>query len=359
MRALLLLLILTPALAIASGMDRIPQSRFPSVRGAGMGDSMLGWVDDTQGALFYNPAAFGKLRDFKVEPLNIRVAGNSDIFNSLGPDSVKYMSRTKYVDYLVANPGKTPSSEFSVFPNLRFPYFGFGVLYQNENRGTGDGTGINYRTRSLFVPTVGTGFRLASGVLRFGYSLQWVNLAQGTGTVVHTATSSSRNNEVLSHGSGFSHNAGMTVTLPYMYQPSFQFVARNVGGLSYGRKPVGVSASGATTAPSKEDMSLDAGLSWLVKISSFTEARYSFVYRDFTDSSNTSRLAHLAAGLEFSLGDRFFLRGGYGSGYPAFGFGVKTNHLAIDFAWSSDEIGAGLRSSQDKKLSLQFRVHAF
>jgi len=254
-----LILIIAPVSALASGVDRIPHSRFPSVRGAGMGDSILGFVDDAQGALFYNPSAFGKLRDFKLELINVRVSGNSDASSTLGPDSAKYASRSKYVDYLSANPGKTPSSEFSIFPSVRLPYFGMGVLYQNENRGTGDGTGINYRTRSLFVPTAGTGFRLASGVLRIGYSLQWVNLAQGTGTVVHNQTSATRSNEKLTEGAGFSHTGAMTVTLPYQYQPSFQLVGRNIGGLNYRGKPIGVSAEGATSAPAKEPTSLDFG----------------------------------------------------------------------------------------------------
>ncbi len=354
-----LILIITPSMALASGMDRVPHSRFPSVRGAGMGDSILGFVDDTQGALFYNPSAFGKLRDFKFEPINVRAAGNSDVTSALGPDSLKYASSSKYVDYLSENPGKTPSSEFSVFPSFRLPYFGMGVLYQNENRSTADSSGINYRSRSLFIPTVGTGFRLASGVLRFGYSLQWVSLAQSTGTVVHTASAATRSNEKITEGSGYSHNGAMTVTLPFHYQPSFQLVARNIGGLNYSGKPIFVSAAGATSAPAKEHLSLDVGTSWFAKFSASSEMKFSIVYRDFTDSSSTARWGHFAFGTEFGLGDLFFFRAGYASAYPTGGFGLKTKHVALDFAWSSDEIGAGLRSSRDNKLSLQLRIHAF
>jgi len=87
--------------------------------------------------------------------------------------------------------------------------------------------------------------------------------------------------------------------------------------------------------------------------------KFSFVYRDFTDTSATSRLAHLALGTELGIGDLFMFRAGYASAYPSFGFGLKTKHVALDFAWSSNEIGAGLRSSRDNKLSLQLRIHAF
>ncbi|RYZ72727.1 MAG: hypothetical protein EOP09_02800, partial [Proteobacteria bacterium] len=213
--------------AHAAGADRIPGARYPSARGSGMGDSLLGFADDAQGALFYNPAMFGKIKSANLEPLNFKLSGNLDLIRSLGVDSYKYSGRSKYIDYLLAHRGDKPSHEFAVFPNITLPGFGFGLLYQSRTHATGIDPNYSYKSRTELIPTLGTGFRLASGVLRFGYSLQWVNRTEGQGTVSFASNSASVTNETRGSGSGFSHNGGMTVTLPYMYQPSFQFVARN------------------------------------------------------------------------------------------------------------------------------------
>lgn len=344
--------------AWATGGDRIPGSRYVSGRGAALGDSYIGLADGLGDSFFYNPAAIAKIKGFALEPLNLQFQTNNDLVGQFGTDWYKFTSLSGYKDQLTQNPGEFPGGSLSVMPAFGFQGFGAGLLYQSRTSATSDGTNIRYRSTYQLIPTAAVGLRLASGVLRLGYSIQWVNQASGDKTVAST-TSPLGYNQGLAEGSGFSHNFGASLTLPYVYQPSIHVVARNIGGLSLNGKSLMSLSKNSSGTPTNEEMSLDSSIGFVTKLGAGVNMNQSVTYRDFTDASNTARMAHIALGLELAFRDSFFIRAGYGSSYPSAGIGIRTEHSELNLAWFSEEVGSGLRSERDIRYIFHYILRAF
>ena len=81
--------------------------------------------------------------------------------------------------------------------------------------------------------------------------------------------------------------------------------------------------------------------------------------RDLTNSSGMPIMARLVGGLEYSFRGRFFLRAGYGSGYPSAGLGLEQPKSAFAFTWYSEELGSGYHAERDARFLLQFQVRTF
>ncbi len=356
--ALALVIALMPLFAHATGGDRIPGSRYVSGRGAALGDAYIGLADTLADSLFYNPAGLGRVDGLTFEPLNLQLQANSKFASSAGTDLYKFQSLDGYESKLTGSPLTNPGAGYAVLPALGFRGFGVGLLYQSRLMGESDGVNIRYRTVRQLIPTAGFGLRLASGVLRLGYSLQWVNQASGDRTVA-VGTRPLGWTEQIAEGKGFSHTLGLALTLPYRYQPSINLVARNVAGLRLTGKPLMSLASNPTGSIAAEKMSVDASVGFLTKISGSWTLSTQFAYRDALDSSNTRQIAHAAAGLEFAVYDRFFLRGGFGSGYPSAGLGIRTSRAEANFAWFSEDLGDGQKAVRDIRYLFQTIFRAF
>jgi hypothetical protein len=68
----------------------------------------------------------------------------------------------------------------------------------------------------------------------------------------------------------------------------------------------------------------------------------------------------MALGAEFSFRDMFYLRAGWGSGYPSLGLGLKrANGGELSLTWYSEEIGSGYHSIRDLRYLFQYQVKAF
>ncbi len=342
----------------ASGGDRIPGSRYTSGRGAALGDAYIGLADTVADSLFYNPAGLGKVHDLTIEPLNVQAQSNPQISTGFGSDFYKFQDLSKYESNLIQYQDRgRPGAGFAVLPAFGFRGFGAGLLYQARLMAESDGTNTRYRSNYQLIPSAGYGLRLASGILTVGYVIQWVNQASGDVTVP-AGTRPMGWSRGLAEGKGFSHNLGMRLTLPYQYQPTFSLVARNIGGLTLTGKPImSLSESPSGSIP-PEKTSVDASAGVLVKISGGLQLATHVAIRDALNSSETDALRHISAGMEFMAYDRFFLRGGYGSGYPSAGLGLRTSRAEVNFAWFSENIGTGSQASRDIRYLFQFMFRA-
>lgn len=338
--------------------DAVPGSRYTSARAAALGDAYLPLADDPASALFYNPAGLGKIKQFTFEPANIKAHVNTDFTRNVGLGTYKFTNLSNYQSELGNNPWSFPGAGVSLLPNLGFRGFGLGLLADYDVAASNQDGNIHYRTRNQIIPAVGGGIRLASGVIRLGYSLQWVNQAYGDVTV-SGSTSPLGYNRGLVQGSGLSHNAGFALTLPFRFLPSLNLVARNIFGTSYksftlinlARDPVGV--------PADDPMTFDGAVSIHGRITDGAAINLVAQYRDITNRSELSPLLRAAVGLEFTFRDLFFIRTGIGSGYPSAGIGFRRSTGDFSLSWYSEELGSGLWDYRDTKFVMHYQVRAF
>jgi hypothetical protein len=339
--------------------DLVPGSPYTSDRGAAMGDAVLPLADDAS-ALFYNPAGLAKIRGVDFEPFNFNFYANSGYINHIGPGSFyKITSLSASQGNLASNAGNFMGVGGEYFPSFASHGFAFGVLLNNEVGAIANSSGsLTYRSMYQMIPTAGYGLRLADGIVRIGYSLQWINQASGDVTVPQS-TANAGYNQNLAQGSAFSNNVGFALTLPYTYLPSLNIVGRNIGGAHFNTSSIYQFTPDPTGAPPDDPFSIDSSLSFVTKLGGGDKINWVFEDRDMTNTSGMEFLGRMALGSEYIYNNTFYLRGGWGSGYPAAGIAMKTKQGEFGLSWFSEELGQTYHSMRDERYMLSFSVRAF
>jgi hypothetical protein len=347
----------------AAREDIVPGSFYVPARDAAMGDAAAPLADDAASALFENPAAIAKLRGLQVEPLNFELYSNPNYLKQFGATSLSFTKITSlsgYLPTLQANPGNFTGVGGAYAPSFYYKGIAFGVLTQSQLGAVAntDGT-ISYRSTYQLIPSIGTGIKLASGIVRIGYSLQWVNQASGSVSELNPSTSTVGYNQQLQQGSFFSHNVGFALTLPYTYLPQLNIVGRNLFNSGFKSSSLYSFTPDSTGVPAQDPGTFDVGVSFVNKLGGGNSMNFTFVDRDATNRSQITILGRAALGIEYNVRDTFFLRCGWGSGYPTAGFGLKLAQSELSFAWTSEEIGTGYHDDRDERYVLQLQVRAF
>lgn len=336
--------------------DRVPGSRYTSARIAATADAALSLADDAASALFYQPAGIGKFTKFRFDPVNLAFGMPQGTFSMLGVDFYKMASLDAIASKVAQNSGSWGGVNSQIAPVFSMPFFAFGILLSTENSARDDGGVLRYRSRYQLIPAVGTGVSLAHGVIRLGYSLQWVNTSFGEVTAPAQPYSYRTN---LVEGGAFSHTLGFAFTLPYTYLPMLNIVYRNVARARYSSLMLFRFASSPTGLPADEPASFDATLSMTPRIAGNSFLTWSIGLRDAFNASGTSTLTRAVFGLEIDIKKSFYLRGGFGSGYPSAGFGYRGERSDFGIAWYAEELQSGFRQEELRKILLQFQYRAF
>lgn len=322
-----------------------------------MGDAFLPFGDDAAAGLFYNPADLGKIRKTEFEPINLSFYGDGGYFSSLDSNFYNVWNLNSYSSTVQKNSGKMLGAGASLLPNIGFKGFSFGILGQSQLAAKASGSSVTYQSLYQIIPAIGTGFRLANGIIRIGYSLQWVNSAAGTYT--SATTSGLAYNQNLTQGSALSHNFGLAITVPIAFLPSLNAVVRNAFGAHYVPFVMLQMASGSTGTPATEPMTFDASFSIQPRLGRGVSINLSVEDRDITNQANAIFMAHLAVGIELVFGEKFFIRGGYGSGYPSAGLGIRGKSTEFSLAWFTEELGTSYLQQGDNRFMLQYQIKAF
>ena len=338
--------------------ETVPGSPYTSGRAAAMGDSSLAIDEDGPSAIFDNPAALGKIRGVQLEPVNISLAPNSQLASSAGLNFFTFPSLSAYQNTLNGKPGPFPSLESAYCPTFAFRDFGVGMLMQASNAAQSNGAQIRYVSKYQLIPAVGGSLRFASGVIRIGYTAQWVNEAVGDITVPKNQNPIGYNQD-LKQGSALSNNFGFALTLPFTYLPSLNIVARNVLGATYGTATMMPIAKNSTGAPPTDPMSIDTSVSMVDKLGNGAMINAIAEYHDGLNASNTSFMLRTSLGLELDVRESFFIRMGYGNGYPTAGIGLRRNTGELNLTWYSEELGKDYNDERNIKYMMQYTVRAF
>ncbi len=330
-----------------------------------MGDATLPLGTNASSGLFDNPADLGRDQAFQAHPIDFTVYGDTGYFGLLNTSFYKATSLSGYLSTLQAKPGTYASQGLAVFPTFAYKGFAAGILLQSElgAQANSDGS-LQYRSNYQFIPAAGYGVKLAGGIVRFGYSLQYVNEAVGNQTLPST-TSTLGYNQNLSEGSGFSHNLGFAMTLPMQYLPSFNVTARNVLGLHYFGKSIVPFSPSSTGLPPDEAMTVDTSFSMQPKISGGTVLNLVYEFRDLTNTSADTILGRSAIGMELAMSNHFSLRVGwkgglpYLGGYPSAGIGLKRPQGEFSLTYYTEDLGTPGNSIGDTRFLMQYTVNAF
>lgn len=352
----LALSVLVPLRALADVAD----SRYVPARALSAGGAGIPLVDDGAGALFYQPAMLSKGRRVNIEPLNLQIYGDSGFFGTANQSSLNAMSIEKIAGNLRSNPNTRVGFGGAILPSISLPFLSFGILAQTKLLAYADDQSVIH-SKSLYqlVPAIGTGVSLGHGILKLGYSLQYVNQASGEKTIP-AGTSAGGFNQGIAEGHAFSHNVGMALTLPYQHLPSFHAVVRNLGNARYSGGSLYPMAQGSVGVPDTEKMSFDAALGWHEKIGGGNTFRWSMQARDFTNTKQVSPALRYLAGLELSFRDVIMFRGGYGNGYPSAGIGFRVkNHSDFSLAWYSEELTNRYHGYRDQRYMFQYQLRLF
>lgn len=348
--------------------DLVPGSLYTSARGSAMGDAFLPLADDAGSALFYNPAGLAYPKKGRhssnatLEPLNVLLYAGSGYLgqaNVMSPSTLNAMSLRSITSTLEANPGQYTSMGYSLLPSFQYKGLGIGLLYQSQAGAIANGNGtISYRSTYQMIPTAGYGISLAHGLIRIGYSVQWIQQAGVPLTTVAQGTAASFSQGIY-QGSAISHTIGYAMTLPFRNSPQFDLVARNIGGLHYSGWALTQFTSSSLGPPPDQAASYDASMSFVHKMGRRNKLNVVMEYRDITDTSNVPVQGRVAAGMEYIVHDTVSLRGGYGSGYPSAGIGITNPRGELDLTYMSEDVGTTYHALRDTRYVMQYQLRAF
>lgn len=332
-----------------------PNVRYMNAVSQSMGGVTLPLTDELGNNLFNNPAGLSRNTKFRAEYLNLGLEANSNVLGSLGLSTSKMMGLGGMTETLNENKNKVFGAGLSNVTALAWGGLGVGVLMQERVRAVSDGTTVNYETVSQLVPAVGYGLSLARGVMRVGYSLQYVNQASGTNQAAATDSSASFLKDI-GQGWGLSHNVSLNLTFPFTYLPTFSIMARNIGGLHFNQGSLFQRAHGAVGIPADESMSVDLAMHWMVRISGTFKSNWYVQYKDLTSSVGMPVIERLSAGVDFAFNPEFSIRGGFTGTSPSAGIGYKSEASEINLAWYSEPQPFASAERWDTRYTLQYKI---
>lgn len=337
--------------------DRFDETTvMPSAKALGMGNA---GINSERGptSVFYNPANIAaKNTATTLQLMNFAFEGNEMwVGQTQRGGNVNTMDLSKFYDTLNSNKNAFEQTRFSIYPNVTFRNLSLGLLYQKDRgamvRET-DGA-LYVRARDIVAPTAALSFRLFGGILRFGAMVQLLSYGYADKYIVGATRSDADWGKQMSAKSGLAKTGGFTLSLPFKYLPSFSLVARNIGGTSFSRAPLGTTGSSTSTIPTQK-MTYDFGGSFVYYISGQIETKFEVDYRDMLNKNVGSRMQRIFTGAELSMFHFIQLRAGYMHGYPTAGFGIGNQKASVNLSWYSDEREDRLRAFRDQKFVLQY-----
>ena len=336
--------------------DKFNTETSASARALGMGST---GVNTERGpySVFYNPANLAaKDTGVNIQALNIQTdvsdgwlsrtsSGQFSNFNNLS---------SLYGD-LKTNKNTYVSGRYSVYPNVTLRNFSLGMIYEvnqgAEVRASDDALRVKARNRAGLVGALS--FRLFSGILRFGASAQLLSRGDADSFIAAPINATALDfKRSINSGTGLSKSAGITLSLPFRFLPSFSLVARDIGGTKYSGS--GLVKWGDGSSLPVQPMTLDFGSSLTIYLARRAELKLAFDYRDYVNKLVGGNFRHMFVGGEMTFYDVLKFRAGIAHGYMSYGFGLHTKKASLDLAAYADEKDDRLRGSPEQRYVFQY-----
>jgi hypothetical protein len=345
---------LAPTLEAQAQSSTYPGIRYINPYSQSMGGVTLPLSQDIGNSLFNNPAGLARNTKFKAEFLNLDLDIGSA---TLGGISQSMTTLGGLSGTLNSNPNTTYSEGISNLTALSWGGLGVGILYQDRVRAYSDGAAsptAHYSTLNNLVPAAGYGLSLARGVLRVGYSLQYVNEASGVASSVSDTSASFLNG--VKQGHGFSHTTSVNLALPITYLPTFSLIGRNIGGLHFSGGNLMSPAKNASGLPTDQPTSIDAAFNFTVRLSGSLKSYWFFEYDDVSNTASLPIFEKMRLGLEILATSAFSVRAGFNGAQVSGGIGFRSESSEINVTYYNDRNPFSNTGYWDTRYALQYKV---
>ncbi|MBS1960298.1 MAG: hypothetical protein JST80_12545 [Bdellovibrionales bacterium] len=333
-----------------------PAIRYINTAGNEMGGVVAPIADEVGNSLFNNPAALARNTKFKAEYLNLNLESDAGLLSGVGLSTTKMTSLGGMIGDLNAHAGTTYAAGLVNLTALSWGGLAVGLMFQEQAKAVSNGTTVQYDTVSQFIPAAGYGLALARGVVRLGYSLQYVSQAYGTANTAATNTSASFL-DGINEGRGLSHTMSANFVFPFTYLPTFTIVGRNlfgthfVAGSMFGRakNPIGITPD--------EPMSVDLAFNMTIRISGAAKSHWYFQYKDITSAYSIPFLDRMSFGAEIGFSEHFNVRAGLEGTQWSAGIGYKSTGSEINLGMYHEPVVLTGTDSWDTRFGLQYKIY--
>lgn len=322
---------------------------FESHRTLGMGGASLSVADDDL-AVFANPAAVARIRNFRATPLDMQLTMSGTFYSPISQAVSNLTSGgEKNPIVIIGNSAdKYHYLNFSIVPHVVAQNFSLHTFFRTQTGMITKSTTSEFffRRRNDAGLVAGIGIPLFGGIVKLGASGKVVHRGEVNETFAGGTTYNSITlDDLYKEGLGIGADAGAIITAPIRWLPTISARVRNPGAMKFSTPMSFYSASSSGRAPPpQEDMMVDAGFSLSPRLGGDSYLNIAYDMRDVLGlqadgSSAQSYYRHSHLGMEFVFDRIFYLRFGAYQGYPTFGFALLTRRFSLELLFYGVEVG--------------------
>lgn len=341
---------LLPSLAVAGERFEF----YNGIRSLGMGGASVAVVND-ETALFHNPAALAKLRDYYITVVDPEGSVSAEAEEIVGLDVFKTTDPQVALTKCNENLDRHLQTRAQVFPSIVFPYFGFGLYDKYEINAEVDSSSnvFKYDYNNDYAGILGFGLPIAGGIIKFGATGRAVNRTEVHRDDIDPTSTGLRLKDLASSGVGFAMDAGLMMTAPTAWLPTIAATYRDIGRTAYNYQ------EGLFMTTSERPDSTPETLDVAIAISPILGKRMRSVWTlelrdamDVYEEKNIMRRAH--GGFELNYADALFFRGGWHQHYWTAGLELAIANYQFQAASYGEDIGTVDTPREDRRYVVKF-----
>lgn len=327
---------------------------YNGIRSLGMGGASVAVVND-ETALFHNPAALAKLRDYYFTVIDPEGSVSAEAEEIIGLDVLKSVDPQVALTNGNANLDRHLQTRLQVFPSVVFPYFGFGLLdkYEINAEVVSSENVFKYDYNNDYAGIIGFGLPIAGGVVKVGASARAVNRTEVHRDDIATTETSLRLKELASSGVGFAVDAGVIIAAPTAWLPTIAATYRDIGRTAYNyREGLFMTTS---ERPDSTPETLDAAIAISPILGKRLRSTWTLELRDAMnvyEEDSYMRRAH--GGFELNYADALFFRGGWHQHYWTAGLELAIANYQFQAASYGEDIGTVDAPREDRRYVIKF-----
>jgi hypothetical protein len=328
---------------------------FSASRALAMGDAYTAYNVGYE-AIYYNPAGVALRNKPRLKLVDIEVTGSQAmvlVFKDTFSDLLNFQGITSSMQN---HPGKPITAGLSLLPQFIVKNFSVGLLLRGQSEGFIDETSADM-TMSSFAD-IGAYMHYAAafwgGIVKVGVGLKILSRAEVERVYTQAEYGGGLQfpNE-WNEGTGIGADAGLLVTLPVTYLPTFAVVVQDFGNTQFRANKVFLASDSApNVAPNDIKQKVNVGFAMKVRHGRGVASGLSTEVKDLlAATSDKSYLDRFHAGWELSVNESFYLRAGLNQGrYWTAGIGLGVEGVGLELATYGENISqvAGERFSDRK-----------